>query len=99
MTEQESVSTPEVTEVQPTVVVAQDLLHQINALKAITTAHSLINDARYPHTLLEAVKSSLQFLESLHGQALNQALSHPDAGKVPELAEIFNQRSVTNGQV
>jgi hypothetical protein len=93
MTEQEANS------VKTRPAIPTDLQYQINALKAITTAHSLINDARYPHTLLEAVKSSLQFLESLHGQALNQALSHPDAGKVPELAEIFNQRSVANGQV
>ncbi len=68
--------------------IAKELSDCYAALKAVATAHNLLDKGLYKHTEQQAVIDSMVFLRSLHQQIKVQALAHPDCEKIPELLEM-----------
>ena len=68
--------------------IASDLVASVGSLRAIATAHNLLDTGMFPHAKAEAVRLSLDFLRSLHEQMKAQALQHPEADRVPELQAL-----------
>lgn len=71
--------------------IAKEMQEFYAALKAIATAHNLLDRGLYKHTEQQAVIDSMVFLRSLHDQVKTQALAHPDADKIPEIADMKKQ--------
>lgn len=78
-------TSPELSTETTPVEIAPELLAKLGAIRAIATTHNLLDSASFPVSKLEAVKLSLEFLRSLHEQALADAQSHPQASLVEAL--------------
>lgn len=66
---------------------AKDLLDKVQATKALVTAHSLLGVGMFQHRHSEALKQSIDFLQALHSQLLEECLAHPDADLIQELVD------------
>ena len=71
---------------------SQDLLDKVKAAKALTTAHSLLGVGMFQFRHQEQLKQSLEFLELLHKQVIEECLQHVDCDLVPELVEYKAQQ-------
>lgn len=74
--------------------IAPELTDKINALKAITTVHSLLGVGMFQHRHSEALSESIKFMEALHKQVMDEALLHPDSDKSAELVEFKQQKAM-----
>ena len=72
----------------PKVEIAPELLQQLQAIRALATAHNLLDKGLFSHEKAEAVRVSLDFLRSLHTQCVDTAIQHPQADLIPELASF-----------
>lgn len=79
--------------------IAIELQNQIKAIRALATCYNLLEKAPLPHSHHIAVAESLNFLRSLHSQALEQAASHPDSDKVPEIKAAKEQAELQKEQL
>lgn len=68
------------------------LLDKVKALHALATTHQLFNVGYFPTSVFNDVMQAKEFVATLHGQALTEALAHPDADKIAKLVEIKKQR-------
>ncbi len=66
---------------------AKELLDDVGALTALVNCHNLIKEGAFPFVAHATVNGSLQFLETLHKQVYEKAITHPDAMLVPKLKE------------
>lgn len=65
--------------------VPKDLQDQMGAIEAIATAFNCLDKGMFPHSYLQAVRMSAQFLAKLHEQTVSKALEHPQAHMIEEL--------------
>lgn len=72
----------------PQVEIDPSLIQKVQALRALATAHNLLDKGMFPHAKMEAVRLSLDFLRALHEQMKQDALAHQDADKVQELVDL-----------
>ncbi len=79
--------------------ISQDLLDKVQAAKALVTAHSLLGVGMFQHRHQDALKQSIDFLTALHKQVLDEALQHPDADKVPDLAAYREEQELKAKQM
>jgi len=63
----------------------EDLQALVNSLKAIAMTHTLLQKGAFQFPDYGAVAQSIQFIESLHKQAMSEASAHPKAHLSPEL--------------
>ena len=73
-------------------VIPEDLKQKMGAVEACATAFSLIDKGLYPHSHAKAVLASLQFLQTLHGNCVEEALKHPQAHMINELKEALKAK-------
>ena len=73
--------------------IPKDLQDQLSAIRALAATHDLISKGSFNVSKLAQVEQSILFLQSLHKQCMDQALSHPSADQVPELVEVLAARS------
>lgn len=88
--------TQETTQVVENIEIEKDLQDQLGALRAIATAHNLLDKGVYSHSQLPAVSLSLEFLRSLHTSTVAQAVQHPQADLIPELVQFKAAQSEDN---
>ncbi len=71
--------------------VPTDLANQVQSIRAIAQAHSLLQEGCFPHPKQPAVGATLNWLGALHKHAMDQAVKHPCARLVPELAAVVKE--------
>ena len=76
----------EVLDVQP--VVPQDLQDQVNAIKALSLVHTLLNRGMFQISEAQKVDQSIAFVAVLHKNLTEAALAHPEVNSVPELKAL-----------
>lgn len=76
--------------------IAQDLLEKKQALRALVTTHSLLNEGAFPKAAFQAVVDCQDFLTNCHKNLRQDVLSHPDFDKDPELKPLKESK---NGQI
>ena len=73
--------------------IAPELTQKVQALRALVTTYNLFNEGSFPLRCMQAALSAQNFLQSLHGSLVEEALAHPDADKVPEIKEMKDQKA------
>lgn len=76
-----------------------ELQAQLNALFALATTHQLLSVGCFQAAAFHNVEQAKEFIATLHGQALEKALAHPDSDKVPVLVEAKKAREKKDGEI
>lgn len=84
----EAVPAQSAPEAEQTPQIAKELLDMVGSLRAIATCHNLLDKGHFQAHQLQAIMLSMDFLKSLHIQAVTQALAHPQADLIPELKAL-----------
>jgi hypothetical protein len=71
------------------------LTDKVGALRALTTTYNLLNEGLFQKMAWTAVNECQEFIKSLHTTLTNEATSHPDADRIPDLKAIKEKK---NGQ-
>lgn len=71
----------------------EDLAAKWGACEATATAFNVLQKGHFEFAYMKAVGASLGFLQTLHGQTVEDALSHPDAHLIPELKAELEKRA------
>lgn len=78
--------------------VDKELLDQVNALYALAKTHQLLLIGNFQSSVFNDVAQAQLFIATLHGNALEKALAHPDSDKIAKLVELKKQRGERNGE-
>lgn len=77
--------------------VPKDLQDKVSSLKALSKIHKLLNEGTYHFGYMKDIEPSLVFLESLHSQVLEDALTHEDIDLVDELKALKKAKEEKDG--
>lgn len=79
--------------VAPALEISEEFSNTVKGLGALTTVHNLLQKGTFTYEYRYALDQSISFIESLHKQAIEAALVHPEADKVPELVALKEARA------
>jgi len=71
----------------------EDLQQKWTACEAVATTFNVIQKGMFPTNALQVVNASLAFLQKLHEQTVEDAVSHPSSDLIPELKKLKEQRA------
>lgn len=66
------------------------LLETMNGLKAITAVFNLLESGWWPKSQWNQVVACQNYITSIHTQLLDQAKSHEEAYRIPELKDVVD---------
>lgn len=79
------------TAAQPQKELPKDLADKVLAFRCLATVHNLLTQGQFPYQAFTIVNESVNFMRSLHADAVMKASEHPNARDVPELATFLDQ--------
>lgn len=76
--------------------VSKELQNKVGSIRALATAHNLIQKGYFPHGYNAAIEQSLAFLQALHEQVVAEAIQDPQADLVPEIQALKQAATQSN---
>ena len=76
----------------------KDLEAHVQTIRAFAHTHNMLVKGHYNYPDFAAVDQCVQFLKTLHGQAIRVAAEHEDADMVPELKAFKEDERAKNGE-